>query len=100
MMERGRDHILAEAIAWHVRLRDDNAEAWEAFALWLEADPTHADAYDALARADDDLHVSAIPAAPAAATPAAANDDALPGQRRLGWGLAGLGGLAAALLLL
>ena len=55
MTERERDELKAEAIAWHLRLRDDGAEAFEAFALWLDADPARSDAYDAVALADAEL---------------------------------------------
>jgi transmembrane sensor len=47
-------HIDA-AIAWTIRLRDGSAEDWQAFTAWLEADPAHLAAYDAVAHADSTL---------------------------------------------
>ena len=44
--------ITASAIDWHIRLRDGDEAAWEAFVLWLEADPANAVAYDAIEAAD------------------------------------------------
>ncbi len=42
---------LEAALRWHVRLHggDAKAEDWHAFTRWLEADPSHNDAYDAVA---------------------------------------------------
>lgn len=65
-----------DAIAWHVRLMADDAD-WDTFLEWLEADPAHQQAYDAVAVADrmiddhrDSLH-SRLPANDAdAASPA------------------------------
>ena len=52
-MEQGAHHdIQAEAIAWHIRLRDGGAADWDAFVRWLEADPARSAAYDAVALAD------------------------------------------------
>lgn len=45
------DAILAEAARWHVASAHD-AMDWDAFTDWLEADPRHAAAYDAIARTD------------------------------------------------
>ena len=87
--------ILAQAIDWHIRLREERPEDWEAFALWLEGDPRHAQAYDSLLLADADLG-----AALAAQPPAAANDDiseAAPMAARRRWA-AGAGAIAAALV--
>ncbi len=46
-----------EAIGWHVRLSDPAAPSadWAEFTDWLEADPDHVDAYDAVALADAEL---------------------------------------------
>jgi len=88
--------ILAEAVAWHLRLRDDGAAAdWEAFVLWLEADQAHSAAYDDVARADAALEPEAIP-------PAAANDDRAvvePARRRFGAAGWAVAALAACLVL-
>lgn len=40
--------IRSEAIAWHVRLREDRAQDWDDFAEWLARDPRHSLAYDAV----------------------------------------------------
>lgn len=71
MTQEATQKIRAEAIAWRIRLRDDRADDWDAFVDWLEADPTHADAYDAVALADADLRPEVFPPMPAGA----ANDD-------------------------
>ncbi|MEA3012528.1 MAG: transrane sensor [Sphingomonadales bacterium] len=68
-MEQGAHHdIQAEAIAWHIRLRNGGAADWDAFVRWLEGDPARSAAYDAVALADAALTPEAF-AAPAA------NDD-------------------------
>lgn len=45
----------AEAIAWHVRLREGCAQDWDDFIEWLERDPGHSTAYDAVALDDASL---------------------------------------------
>lgn len=81
----------AEAIAWHLRLRDGGAEDWESFTRWLEADPARAEAYDAVALADAAITAEAFPVIPA-------NDDWQGNRRghRTGWAtaLAAVVGLA------
>jgi transmembrane sensor len=60
-MEQGaHQDIQAEAIAWHIRLRDGGAEDWDAFVHWLEVDPAHSAAYDAVALADAALTAEAV----------------------------------------
>jgi len=60
MTDRGPDpHDLA--IEWHIAMPAMDEERWHAFTLWLEADPAHAAAYDAVARAD--RHLAAVDAA-------------------------------------
>jgi transmembrane sensor len=51
------DNRMDEAIAWQVRLHAIAATGtdWAEFTLWLEADPAHAEVYDALSLADADL---------------------------------------------
>lgn len=53
------------ALDWIIRQRDPGFDDWEAFVLWLEADPAHADAYHAMATADKGLDelLTALPAA-------------------------------------
>ncbi len=83
-----------EAIGWVIRTRDPEFADWEAFTSWLEADPAHAGAYDALMAADADLD-RIVPEEPVTiAMPA--ND---PGERRwrpMRW--LGGGAVAAALV--
>ena len=64
MTSEDHDTILASAIDWHIRLRGADEAAWDAFVLWLEADPAHAAAYDALEAADDAV-VPLLPPIPA-----------------------------------
>jgi transmembrane sensor len=61
----------AEAITWHIRLRDDPSADWAAFTMWLEGDPARSDAYDAVALADAGLGAAVA----TRAGPVAANDD-------------------------
>jgi transmembrane sensor len=44
--------MIEQAIAWHVRLKDADEEAWIEFAEWLEADPAHNGVYEAVADGD------------------------------------------------
>ena len=47
------DHTMVEqAIAWHLRLKEADADAWVEFAEWLNADPAHNGAYEAVADGD------------------------------------------------
>jgi transmembrane sensor len=39
--------VLGEAVAWHERLKQEDAD-WDAYTLWLEADPRHREAYNSL----------------------------------------------------
>ena len=47
-----QDSIEADAIQWHIRLRDGGDAVWEAFAEWLAEDPRHPHAYDTVEQAD------------------------------------------------
>jgi transmembrane sensor len=95
MTEQAEQPIHAEAIEWHLRLRDGNAADWEAFVRWLEADPARSTAYDEVARADADLGPELFPSA-------AANDDwaaDTPAPRRFGAAAWAVAAVAACLLL-
>ncbi|WP_198045975.1 FecR family protein [Novosphingobium aquimarinum] len=47
------DRAMAEqAIAWHLRLADADENAWAEFAEWLNADPAHNSAYEAVVDGD------------------------------------------------
>lgn len=48
------EDVLAQAAQWHARVLGGDAD-WDAFALWLDADPTHHDAYDRLALLEGDF---------------------------------------------
>lgn len=50
--------MFEEAIAWHLRLKDADENAWIEFTDWLNADPAHNRAYEAVA--DRDALVSAV----------------------------------------
>lgn len=45
------DRLHEDAYAWHCALEGDDAD-WDAFTLWLEADPRHRVAYDDIALTD------------------------------------------------
>jgi transmembrane sensor len=79
-----------EALGWVIRTRDPEFVDWDAFTLWLEADPDHASAYDALMAADAGL-ADLTPQEPS--IPAPANDR---GWRPLRWVVGGA--VAAALV--
>lgn len=51
--------IRQQAIQWVLRQRDGAMveSDWEAFTIWLEADPAHLASYDAAAEADEDLGI-------------------------------------------
>jgi len=55
------EDMRAQAIAWHIRLRDGDDTTWEAFTLWLEADAAHAVAYDAVEAADKEVAPLLLP---------------------------------------
>lgn len=82
---------LDEAIGWTIRLRDAAADDWQAFTVWLEADPSHRAAYDEVAQADATLGSLPPRRRPVVADPPHAH---YPVRSRRGW-LVG-GGLAAA----
>ena len=63
------DQMREAAAGWAVRVSDPAFADWDAFTAWLEADPRHAAAYDAVVLAVDDA------AAALALVPAVANDD-------------------------
>lgn len=83
-----------QALGWVIRTRDTDFQDWDAFTLWLEADPAHAAAYDAMAMADADLP-QIVPAEPV--TLSAPANDVEPGRwRPLRW--VGGGAIAAVLV--
>lgn len=68
--DESRGRTDAEAAEWHARIESPEMD-WEAFGHWLDADPTHRAAYDAVAILDAEIGESRE--AIAAALPA--NDD-------------------------
>ncbi|WP_168355992.1 FecR family protein [Sphingomonas gei] len=50
--------MLEQAIAWHLRLKNADEDAWIEFAEWLEADPAHNGVYEAVA--DGDVRMSPL----------------------------------------
>jgi transmembrane sensor len=50
--------IIEQAIAWHLRLKDADEDAWIEFAAWLDADPAHNGIYEAVA--DGDLRMAVM----------------------------------------
>ncbi len=85
--------IATQAAEWHARLDTPDMD-WDAFALWLDVDAAHRDAYDAIALLDADVaeHRDAI----LSALPAndAVEDHGLVKPRRARWWVGG--GIAAA----
>lgn len=74
------------AAAWHIAMRTMDANRWTDFIDWLEADPAHAAAYDAVAMADHQLgalRASPTRGAHALSYAAGATRDLLPGERTL-----------------
>ena len=57
----GDNRMHVEAIAWAVRTNDPGFEDWDSFTAWLEADPAHALAYDAVSADVSDLVDADIP---------------------------------------
>lgn len=89
------DDIVLEAAIWHARLDAPDMD-WDAFAAWLDADPAHREAYDAVALLDAD--VEARRDAIAAALPANDTEHGLQSHAsRRRWPI--IGGLAAAALI-
>jgi transmembrane sensor len=85
-----RNEIEQEATGWVLRLRGADAGAWEAFTIWLEADPAHAAAYEEAALVDLDLDGLAPPErmAPEWAPPAAPVRASWTSKAMVGWGAA------------
>ena len=51
--------VVSEAIDWVIRLRGAAADDWASFTQWLEADPSHGEAYDAVTAVD--VQLDALP---------------------------------------
>lgn len=50
--------MVEKAVAWHLRLKEADEDAWIQFAAWLEADPAHNGVYEAVA--DGDVRMSLL----------------------------------------
>ncbi|MGY2732839.1 FecR family protein [Sphingomonas sp. UYP23] len=87
-------HIVDRAVDWQLRQADMDDQAWHAFVAWLEADPAHARAFDAVALDMALLgdHPEIYPAEPLAAP---IDAPVAPRTPRRVWAWAG-GGLAVA----
>lgn len=72
MTQQTPQEIRGEAIAWHLRLREDATADWDMFVHWLEQDPAHSDAFDAVAHADAAIRSELVPLH---GQPMPANDD-------------------------
>jgi transmembrane sensor len=84
------------AAAWAIAMREPDFDDWEGFTAWLEAEPAHAEAYDAVQYALEEAD-AALELFPAPEYAPAANDNSprwLASRR--GW----LGGAIAAVLVL
>lgn len=86
------DQHIDEAIEWHLRLKDDDAD-WAAFTRWLEADEAHRHAYDFVAV--NDLEIDRY--LPQISVRLPANDDVPVAKNQRGFWAAGM---AACLALL
>mgnify|MGYP001394862190 CR=1 FL=1 len=71
--------LMEEATAWAVRTGDPAFDDWDGFTAWLERDPAHAQAYDAVMAAVADA-AEALPQ-----VPEAGNDDEQAATTRRRW---------------
>lgn len=95
------DPIEQQALAWHLRLRDADADEWREFTAWLAQDPAHNDAYEAVALCDaqfDEVLAQASFPEPAADVQFDAQDEQTAPPNRLRW-LALAASVALAVLL-
>lgn len=86
------------AIGWHIRLPQAGRREWEEFIAWLEADPRHRAAYEAIAEIDSDVDAAKLTDYAPHPIQAANENDSTSNRR---WFIAGaLGAGAAAALFL
>jgi transmembrane sensor len=102
MTQRTAQEVRAEAIGWHLRLREDSPGDWDDFVRWLEEDPANSHAFDAVQRADAAVTPASMPAH---GLPEPANDDRAGLSPRKSWSAGGYlrfgaGALVASLLLM
>jgi transmembrane sensor len=74
MASKPKPDILAEAIAWHLRLKSGIDRDWDEFVEWLERDPSHSEAYDKVEAGHAAMTAEAFSGA-AEPAPIAANDE-------------------------
>lgn len=82
------DAIEQRALAWHLRLRDADADEWREFTAWLTLDPAHNDAYEAIALRDaqlDEVMAQARFREPATTAQSEAQDGQTAPPGRLRW---------------
>lgn len=84
--------IIDQAIAWHLRQSDMVDSEWRDFIVWLESDPAHAQAFDAVALEQAMLVENATVFHSAVAEPA--NDNIAAPARKAWWGAAGVAAAA------
>jgi transmembrane sensor len=80
--------IADQALAWHLRLRDADADEWREFTAWLTQDPAHNDAYEAVALRDaqfDEVMAQARFPEPATSAQSDAQDGQTAPPNRLRW---------------
>lgn len=90
--------VLAEAVAWHLRLRDATDADWDGFVRWLEGDPARSDAYDRVESSHAAMAPDAFVAEASQGHPVAANDETPSGSWWRGRWAIGLTAFAAAIL--
>jgi transmembrane sensor len=93
-MSQDKARIREEAADWFMRQADPARADWDGFLAWLEADPTHNDAYEAVALADGayaELVEDSRGTAPA-------SNDNVPNRIRRGRWFTGIGSAAAAMV--
>ena len=85
-----KEQLTRDAIAWTIRLREADAETWQAFTEWLEADPDRLDTYEETAALDAELgQLSRTPMPPVfVADPAPTARSFGPRRVVVGWGIA------------
>lgn len=98
---QGQTAIRERAAEWHARIESDDMD-WDAFAAWIDADPAHRAAYDAVALLDAEIVAGrdAIRAALPANDIAAPTETAAPAARKARWWAGGGLAIAAALAVL
>jgi transmembrane sensor len=85
---RSSDAVEQRALAWHLRLRDADADEWREFAAWLAEDLAHNAAYEAIALRDAQLDTVLAQARfpePATDAPSEAPDGPTAPSHRLRW---------------